>query len=204
MKILFADDHQLILSGLKNLLVTKIPEAIFFTCDNKSALFDTLHKEEIDILLLDIKFGKDHAKSFINEIITDFPSTKIMMLSSVSDDSTISYFTKRTQGYILKSEPFEEIIKGVESLIENQKYISTQTQKILNANQLPTHASFTERELDIIREIMQEKSTHEIAKALNISSKTVEMHKHNIYIKLDVKNLTGLVKKVIGLGLIEN
>ncbi|MFD1552193.1 DNA-binding response regulator [Putridiphycobacter roseus] len=204
MNILFADDHHLILSGLQNLLSVKIPNATFLTCDNKTALFSTLSKEKIDILLLDIKFGKDHAKTFINLLIADYPAVKVIMLSSVSDESTILYFNKRTHGYILKTEPFEEITKGIEMVINGQQYISQKTQKILKAFTLPQQLHFTNRELGILKEIMQEKSTNQIAETLNISVKTVEMHKHNIYIKLDVKNITGLVKKVIALGLIEN
>jgi DNA-binding NarL/FixJ family response regulator len=61
----------------------------------------------------------------------------------------------------------------------------------------------TRREREVLEVIMKEKSIKEIAEELCISEKTVELHRSNLFVKLDVKNITGLVKKAIALNLLD-
>lgn len=205
MKILIADDHFLILEGLKDLVVKHYPTADVFLAVNKTELFDVLEKQNIQILIQDIKFGNDHASDFIGEITKSYPAIKTLVLSSISDPSTIQKLYNKTEGYILKTESSNCIVSAIENVLNNKKYLSPEAEKITNrvfSNDMI--APLTKRELDVIKEIMKELPNKIIAENLNISEKTVEMHRANIFLKLDVSNITGLVKKVIGLGLIEN
>ncbi|MFK8045485.1 MAG: LuxR C-terminal-related transcriptional regulator [Crocinitomicaceae bacterium] len=205
MKILFADDHYLILEGLKDLIINTFPNSEVFLATDKQQLFDLLNHHNIDVLIQDIKFGKDNAKDFLKELQTLHPSTKIIILSSISDPSTIQKLNTKTNGYILKTEPTEIICMGIKKVIEGEQFLSPKAEKITNRIfTFQTETSLTHRELDIVKEIMKEFPTKSIAKNLHISEKTVEMHRANIYSKLEVNNVTGLVKKVIGLGLIDS
>lgn len=205
MTILFADDHFLILEGLKDLVERSFPEAKVILAVNKSELFDKLSKESVDILIQDLKFGKDHAGDFLKEIKNEYQQTKILILSSISDASTIQKLYKKTNGYILKSEPTAVICDAIQAVVDGEKFMSPAAEKITKQlfNQ-PEIIPLTKRELDVVKEIMKEFPTKTIASNLQISEKTVEMHRANIYLKLDVSNMTGLVKKVIGQGLIDS
>ena len=207
MKILFADDHQLILDGLKAVIKNRFPHAEIYTAKDTNELFiqlktSTHTHQPFDILIQDIKFGKDNALDFLDSIKINHPNLKILVLSSISDSVSISKISKRVHGYVLKSEPVEEVLFAIETLSHDQNYLSKEATSKINSFIEDDMIVLSRREKEVLTELMQEKSTKEIAEALFISPKTVEMHRSNLFVKLDVSNLTGLVKKVIALDLI--
>jgi DNA-binding NarL/FixJ family response regulator len=204
MTVLFADDHFLVLEGLRDLLHKKNQNASVLLASNKSELFDQLKSKKPDLLIQDLKFGSDNAVEFIDDIYLLSPQIKILIFTSISDPSTINAMAKKTEGYILKTDPVETILEGIANVLQGEKYISPNAKKIANALiNLNKEVHFTKRELDVIREIMKEIPIKTIAKNLQISDKTVEMHRSNIFLKLEVNNITGLVKKVIALGILD-
>ena len=170
---------------------------------NKQELFETLESQTTDILIQDIKFGYSNAKDFLDEIKTKFPKLKIILLSSVSDSVSIKQLSKKVDSYILKSESLDEINTAIDSIIKGKKYFSKESTKRLNEFQEDNEIVLSRREKEVLAVIMQEKSIKEIAEILFISEKTVEMHRSNLFVKLDVKNLTGLIKKAIALNLVD-
>ncbi|MEZ5173329.1 MAG: response regulator transcription factor [Bacteroidia bacterium] len=201
MKILIADDHHLIIEGLKAALQNAFPEAEINGAINKLQLFENLEKGKTDILIQDIKFGESNAKDFLDDLKTVHPELKIIFLTSVSDSVTIKQLSKKVDGYILKSESQDEIIAAIEALIKGDKYFSAEASERMK--EFPEEEFFlSRREQEVLAVIMQEKSIREIAEELCISEKTVEMHRSNLFVKLDVKNITGLIKKAIALNLI--
>jgi DNA-binding NarL/FixJ family response regulator len=202
-KIILADDHQLILNGLRSVLEKQFPNAEFTGVLNKMDLFDALRKESFDILIQDLKFGADNAKDFLDDLKAEFSTLKIVLLTSVSDSVTIKQLSKKVDGYILKSESLDEIITAVNRLNAGDKYYSTLANQKMNDLIPDDTIILTRREKEVLEVIMKEKSIKEIAAELFISEKTVELHRSNLFIKLDVKNITGLVKKAIALNLLD-
>ncbi len=204
MKIIIADDHELILSGLETKIKNHFPQSEIIKTIHKTALFEALKNNEIDILLQDIKFGFDDARDFINEIKEKYPKLKIIVLSSISDSVSIQkIINKGIDAYVLKSESSDEIILAIENVILGKKHFSDEIEKRIQKPENSSQIILTRREKEILEVIMKEKSTKEIAEILSISEKTVEMHRSSLFIKMDVKNITGLVKKVIALGLLD-
>jgi len=203
MKIILADDHHLILDGLKSVLQTNHPKAIIHLAINKDVLFEKLLADEYDILIQDIKFGQNNFKDFIDSVIVQFPKLKIIVLSSVSDSVSIRQLSKKVHGYILKSESLDVIIDAIKSVSDGKHYFSVEASKRLNETADNEEIILTRREREVLSVIMKEKSIKEIAEELCISEKTVELHRSNLFVKLDVKNITGLVKKVIALNLLD-
>ncbi|MDQ3191207.1 MAG: response regulator transcription factor [Bacteroidota bacterium] len=204
MNIIIADDHQLILEGLATAISNHFKDARVTRAENKEVLFAKLKQCNYDILLQDIKFGLDDARDFIPEIKKCFPDLKIIVLSTISNSISIQQIiNKGLSGYVLKSDSTQEIIEAIKSVYNGNKYLSKSVQRILNSTSLDTQIILTKREKEILNVIMQEKPIKEIAEKLFISEKTVEMHRRNLFIKLEVKNITGLIKKVIALGLME-
>lgn len=204
MKILLADDHFLVLEGLEVLLSTfdfvKSTQSVI----NYMEMKEVLKHETFDVLLLDIHFGKHDGRVIITEIKKMMPAIKIIALTSHSDATTVkSSFNAGFDGYLLKIDNREEIEKALKAVSSNEKYFSPKTQQVFFENQVSKNkVALTEREKEILQLIVEEKTTKEIAEQLYLSEKTIETHRGNIMIKLDVKNIAGMVKKAIIQGLV--
>jgi DNA-binding NarL/FixJ family response regulator len=204
MRILLADDHFLVLNGLEVLLST-----FGFVKETKSVLNymelkEALKKEKFDVLLLDIHFGKHDGREIIQEINQLMPGMKIIALTSHADAVTIkSSVNAGFDGYLLKIDGREEIENALKAVTNNEKYFSPKTQQFFFETQTSKNTvELTEREKEILQLIVQEKTTREIAEQLFLSEKTIETHRGNIMLKLEVRNIAGMVKKAIMQGLV--
>lgn len=204
MKILLADDHFLVLDGLEVLLST----FDFVEETNRALNFvelkQNIEKKPFDVLLLDIHFGKHDGREIIQEIKAIQPSMKIIALTSHSDSVTIkSSINAGFDGYLLKIDSREEIEKALQAVTNNERYFSTKTQQFFfEMSTIRNKMELTDREKEVLQLIVEEKTTKEIAEQLFLSEKTVESHRSNIMIKLEVKNIAGMVKKAIMEGLV--
>lgn len=204
MKILLADDHFLVLDGLEVLLST-----FEFVEETKRALDYTelknIVKEQFfDVILLDIHFGRHDGREIIHEIKELMPDAKIIALTSHSDSVTIkSSVNAGFDGYLLKIDRREDIEKALMAVTNNEKYFSPKTQQVFfEANTTKNKIELTDREKEILQLIVAEQTTKEIAEQLCLSEKTVETHRGNIMLKLEVRNIAGMVKKAIMQGLV--
>lgn len=204
MKILLADDHFLVLEGLEVLLSTFDFVEETKRASNYMELKNILEKECFDVLLLDIYFGKHDGREIIQEIKQLMPEMKIIALTSHSDSVTIkSSVNAGFDGYLLKIDGREDIEKALDAVTNGQKYFSPKTQQVFfETNTSKNKIELTEREKEILQLIVQEKTTKEIAKQLCISEKTVETHRGSIMLKLEARNIAGMVKKAIMQGLV--
>ena len=205
MKIVIADDHFLVLDGLELLLSTFDFVQITARAENYFELKGRLEKEDFDVLLLDIHFGKHDGREVLPEIKRIQPGLKIIALTSHSDSATIkSSVNAGFDGYLLKIDGRDEIEKALKTVMTDQKYFSPKTQQVFFESQTAkTKVELTERELEILQCIVEEKTTKEIADQLCLSEKTVETHRGNLMLKLEARNIAGMVRKAIMLGLVK-
>lgn len=203
MNILIADDHLLIIDGLKTLLLKNYPGCTIFNATNKKELFQQLKECNLDILIQDVRFGNDNAQDFLNEITKDYKDLKIILLTSISNSLIINKLLKeKISGFVLKNEVSETIVTAINLALKNEFYLSKDLDK--KKSVITNQIILSIREKEIVKEILNEKSIIEIAQTLYISPKTVEMHRNNLFLKLNVKNITGLVKKVLIDNLLED
>lgn len=205
MKIIIADDHFLVLDGLELLLST----FEFVQSVGRSSDYNTLKRElensEFDILLLDINFGNYDGREIVPEIKKMYPEIKIIALTSFDDLNTVkSAISAGFDGYLLKIDGREEIKNALYAVKSGEKYFSPKTQhSIFNSSVADINEKLTPRELEVLELIVQEKTTKEIAEILHLSEKTIESHRGNIMLKMDVRNIAGMVRKAIILGLVK-
>lgn len=204
MKILLADDHFLVLDGLEVLLSTFEFVEKTQSVLNYMELKEVLKKESFEVLLLDIHLGKHDGREIIGEIKELVPDMKIIALTSHSDSVTIkSSVNAGFDGYLLKIDGREDIEKALKAVTNNKKYFSPKTQQVFFETQTTKNkVDLTDREKEVLQLIVQEKTTKEIAEQLCLSEKTVETHRGNIMLKLDTRNIAGMVKKAIMQGLV--
>lgn len=200
MNILIADDHHLILEGLGNIL-RELRNARVYEAKNKMHLMHHLREDRIDILFQDILFGNHDARNFLMEIKDKFPDLKIIIISSISELEVIESLLKQgVNGYLLKSDDLKQILEAIDVVMENEIYISSDIQEMyMGKTQIEQRSSInlTPREKEVLDLILKEKTIKEIADKLIISSKTVEKHRANLFIKFQARNIAGLVKKAV-------
>ncbi|WP_233494479.1 response regulator transcription factor [Mesonia sp. K7] len=204
MKILLADDHFLVLEGLEVLLSTFEFVEKTYSVLNYMELKNSLGKENFDVLLLDIHFGKHDGREIIGALKQRAPQMKIIALTSHSDSATIkSSVNAGFDGYLLKIDSREAIEKALKAVTHGEHYFSPKTQQtFFEMNTSKNNTALTEREKQVLELIVKEKTTKEIAEQLCLAEKTIETHRANIMLKLDVKNIAGMVKKAIMQGLV--
>lgn len=205
MKILIADDHFLVLEGLEMLLNTFDFVEKVVKSEDFNQLKSAMEQAKFDILLLDIHFGRHDGREIISEIKKRNESMKIIALTSHSDSSTIkSAVNAGFDGYLLKIDGRDEIQRALQKVMEGEKYFSSKTQQVFFETQTTkTNVDLTERELEVLQLIVQEKTTKEIADQLFLSEKTIETHRGNIMLKLEARNIAGIVRKAIMQGLVK-
>lgn len=204
MNVLLADDHTLVLDGLALILSTfDFVEQTKVTQDYAS-LKHMLEQESFDVLLLDIHFGKHDGREIIQELKQMSPAMKIIALTSHADSVTIkSSVNAGFDGYLLKVDGRAEIEKALLTVTSDEKYFSPKTKQVFFETQTSKNkVELTQREKEILQLIVAEKTTKEIADHLCLSEKTIETHRSSIMLKLDVKNIAGMVKKAILQGLV--
>ena len=106
------------------------------------------------------------------------------------------------QGYVIKSDPVEDILHGIRSVLNNENYLSPSAKKIHNRILLSDNEDLTKRELDVLRALYEEQTIVQTAEKLSLSVKTIEMYRTRLFEKLQVTNAIGALKKAISKDLL--
>jgi len=215
-RIHLADDHQVLVDGMKSLLHTISNfEVVGFSLDG-SALYDEVIKDKADILILDIDMPEKDGIEVIKEFAAKGFPCKVIILSSYDNLKLIKeVMNLGVSGYLTKKCAGENIVEAIQAVSDGQEYFcKTVREKIFNTftKDIPkinkydpkTHSILTGRELEIITLISLEFSGKEISELLFISTNTVETHRKNIMRKLEAKNTIGLVKYALKNNLIKS
>lgn len=197
-KIALVDDHQLFLEGMKTLLSTYPTIEVVFVAINAIEALEKLKYSEIDLLITDISMPNMNGLEFIKIVKSMYPKLKIMVISMFDSIDSVYY----VDGYLLKETPIEKMVQTIYGIVENNERIiepKLDSSKSISFNKV----ILGKREKEIVQLIAQEYTTETIAEKLFISKATVETHRRNIFIKLQVNNIAGLIKKAMQLGIIK-
>ncbi|HEY1056207.1 MAG TPA: response regulator transcription factor [Emticicia sp.] len=204
MRILIADDHKFILDSLEMLISTMPEHEVIGTYSNGGEVLQALEKNsDVDAILSDYNMGELNGIAMTKQIKQRYTHIKILLLTVSEDAETIKEaFEAGVSGYVMKKAGKAELQKALNTIAAGEKYFSesvvfellNRDKKIFDLVQESNQTGLlTERELEIIRLIVKELSTNQIANKLFISPATVETHRHNILKKLGVKNSIGIV-----------
>lgn len=198
--VLIADDHKLIRETWSYILNNDTRFVVIAECGDSEQAVDVARTKRPNIVLMDINMMPISGFEATERIRKVSPTTKII---GVSMHSQPAYAKKMLQigarGYVTKNSSKEEMIKAILEVEKGNKYICEEiknniSELILEDNKdVPNVNALTEREIQIINLIKEGQSSKEIAASLNISLKTVEVHRHNVLKKLKLKNSASLV-----------
>jgi DNA-binding NarL/FixJ family response regulator len=198
-RLIIADDHPVIIDGIKTILDYHDNIQLMATVNDGLQLLDTIVKNHPDLILMDINMPGMNGIEATKKIKKEYPDIKVLAFSQYKEKRFVKQILKSgANGYLLKSSAADELIKAIHMVMDGGVYLSSDLPNIFEEK--PKKRSdylfpeLTNRELDVLRCIGEEKNTQEIADELFISPHTVESHRSNLLLKVGTKNTAGLVK----------
>ena len=199
-KVIIIDDHKLFTNGLSAILES-IGLKVMSTFENGTKAVLYLQNNEVDIIFSDINMPEMDGLKLCKRLKREKVKAKIIILSMYEDPNIIKEaFDCGASAYLSKNTDKEEIIKAIEKSLDNKKYVNKHLLKKKEREEEDTFTlkyKLTLREREVLQLLLDESSNSQIGKALDISIRTVETHRKNIMLKLNVKNNIGLIRKAL-------
>ena len=199
LKVLVADDHDIVRLGVRHLLGERAEIADAATLPEARTL---LAREPFDLLLLDLGLGDEFSLSALPQLRQDFPALKILVLTSMAEE----LFAERAlragaDGYVTKSGLSQTLLQAVDNVLAGGIHLSPALSGALlrraagrGASANGSEPELSPREVEVLRLVAAGKSTREIAETLNRSVKTIETHKQALKTKLGADSPAMLVR----------
>ncbi len=202
-KMLLADDHEIVRDGLKTLIGSQHGLDIVAEAENGIQALKACGEHEIDLIIMDVNMPEMDGIEATKMIKEKYPDVKILALTMSDNDVHIRKMIEAgASGYILKNAGREELKKAVQSLMEGKHYFSdSATQSVMmelvrskGKSKGVGPADITDREVEVLELIVKEHTNQEIAEKLFISVRTVDAHRRNLLQKTGARNTAGLVR----------
>ena len=194
MKILLADDHAVVRSGLKQILVEEFPKAEFGEAASAQEAIDRVWKENWDVVVLDITMPGRSGLEVLKEIKKSRPKLPVLVLSMHPEDQFAVRLLKiGASGYMTKESAPNELVGAVKKVIAGGRYVSPSLAEKMASYlavdvQTPPHERLSDREFLVLRLIASGKTPTMIAKELALSVKTISTYRMRILEKMDMAN----------------
>ncbi len=200
-RLLIVDDHPLVRSGIKALITMEDDMDVCGEAEDHREAMDAIAQDKPDMVLVDISLKNSNGLNLLKEITQTYPNLMTLAVS-MHDEYTyaIRCLKAGAKGYIMKQEGTERILTAIRAVLEGKTYLSPMmTQNAvdqLGAGKSPAGASPVEalsnRELELFQLTGQGKEISEIAEIMNISPRTVEVHRSHIKKKLGLRTSTDI------------
>lgn len=209
-KILIADDHQIMREGLRSMLNQEPDFEVIGEAENGREALEIIEKTFPNVVIMDINMPDMNGTEATRQIHAKYPDTRVIALSMHSDRFYVSQMLKAgASGYLLKDCSKNDIIKAVRVVAKNKSYLSPEITGIIIEDYVQSNKpekseesiELTKKEREILQLLTEGKTSKEIASQLNIAQKTVEAHRVNIMKKLNIHNVAELTKYAIRHGI---
>jgi DNA-binding NarL/FixJ family response regulator len=203
--VMIVDDHVLYRAGVKTALSSKKDIKVIAEADNGAHLLNMLKGIQPDVILLDIQMPIMDGITALPEVKKLYPGIKIIMLTLLDDQSVITKLMELgANSYLVKTSDAEVIYEAIKTCHQQEFYFNSLTNKALlnNLRQKNMSSPFktnqddavlTEKEITILRLMCEEKSTREIAEAVDLSPRTIEAIRDKLKTKTGTKSTAGLI-----------
>jgi DNA-binding NarL/FixJ family response regulator len=208
--ILLADDHQLVIDGLKSMFQNETRYLVAGEANNGQDALNLIQSapEKFQLVITDVSMSHMTGIELCRHIKQQFPEIKVLVLSMYSSISVVKEaLTAEADGYLLKSAGKDEFIQALHRITDGGTYFAQDIIPIIY-NQFQREkqhqdalAVLSAREREVLSLIVKEHTSEEIAQKLFLSKKTVDNHRQNILSKTGCKTTIGLVKFAIRNGM---
>jgi len=211
-RVLLADDHPVVRDGLRSVIDKKAEDIkIIGEASNGNDVLEIAKKNQVDIYVLDISMPILNGIETTDRLMKMNPDSKIIMLSIHDGHIFVEKALKRgARGYILKESATEEVIHAIREVYKGRFFLSPTISKFIvkgflgkmqGHRRYEKPVNLTQREREILQLIAESFANKEIARKLNISLYTVQVHRRNIMQKLDIHKHADLIRYAIKEGI---
>lgn len=215
-KVLLADDHTVVRQGINSLLKAEADIEVVGEAENGRQAVQMAKTLLPDIVIMDIAMPQLNGLEATRQIIKEGIPTKVLVLSSYSDDEYVHQLTEAgAAGYLIKQTAANDLIKAIREAYRGNAFFSPSISKRLldyyreaymkGGKPIKKHGEqLTSRELEVLQLVAEGKVNKQIAADLCISIKTVEKHRQQVMNKLHIHDVAGLTRYAISRGIIES
>jgi DNA-binding NarL/FixJ family response regulator len=208
MRVVIADDHGIVRSGLRLLLEQQPDIEVVGEASDGAEARDLAIAERPDLAILDVKMPKLTGLQATREIREQTPDVAVLILSMHDDERYLFEALKAgASGYVLKRQADEDLLDAVRAVQRGEPFLTPDAQRALVKDVLergPEQADeLTPREQEVVKLVAEAHTNREIAEILHLSEKTVESHRANAMRKLGMRDRVELVRYAVRRGLIE-
>lgn len=208
LRILIADDHDLVRKGIRSLLeAQKGWEVVGEARDGRDAV-EKAGKLKPDVIILDHGMPRLNGLEAVRRIMKVHPQAKVLIVTMHDSDELIrEVLDAGARGYVTKSDTGQDLVEAVEALSRNKTYFTSKVDQMVldrflqintgKADAKPTRDRLTSRQREIVQLLAEGKTSKEVATILGLSTKTVETHRAQIMRRLDCHSVSELVRYAI-------
>ena len=208
-RILIADDHQIVREGLKQILAETSDMAVVAEASNGQEVLIRLDKNTVDVVMLDISMPGRSGLDILKQLRSDYPKLPVLILSMYSEEQyAMRALRAGASGYLTKDSAPEELIDAIRKIFSGKKYVSASLAEKLavyldEGQEKPLHQALSDREYQVMCMIASGKAVKEIASNLNLSVKTISTYRSRILDKMRMKSNASLTHYAIHNQLID-
>lgn len=208
-KLILVDDHQLVRTGIANLLSGEAGFEIIGEASESREMFDLLRQLQPDIAVLDIALPGMSGIEITKKLHNDYPGIRILILSMhTSEEFIFNAINSGARGYLPKNTSRRELIEAIYAIHRGEEYFAESISNVILKSYIKKAKSnssddenkenlLSKRELEVLKLFAEGMTNQEIANKLFISIRTVESHKNHIMARLELKTTVDLVKFAI-------
>jgi len=213
-RVLIADDHQIVRDGLKSMLAKSLDVEVVGEAENGREAVSLARELSPDVVVMDIGMRELNGIDATRQIVDEVAGTRVIALSMHSDRRYVSeMLAAGASGYLLKDGAFDELASAIRAVASGRTFLSQGVadtvledyrRQLSGSPQAAPAGSarpLSGREREVLQLIAEGLSTKEIAARLHLSVKTVETHRRQIMEKLGIYNVAGLIKYAVREGL---
>lgn len=209
-RVLIADDHRIIRDGLKTMIEKEAGMEVIAEAENGRELIRLVQKHRPNIVITDVSMPDMNGTEATRKIMEGIPGIRVIALSMHSDRRyVLGMLEAGASGYLLKDCAFEELATAIRQVARGNTYLSPRIAELvvngyLNKTSGPSHASgsmLTPREREVLQLLAEGRSAKEVASHIHVSVKTIETHRRNMMVKLNMRGIAELTKYAVREGL---
>jgi len=208
MRVLIADDHGIVRSGVRMLLESQPDVDVIAEAADGAEARDLAIRERPDLAILDVKMPKLTGLQATREIKEQAPEVAVLILSMYDDERYLFEALKAgASGYVLKAQADTDLLDAIHAVGRGEPFLTPEAQRALIKDVLGQGSvrdeELTPREQEVVKLVAEAHTNKQIAEILHLAEKTVENHRSNAMRKLGMRDRVELVRYAIRRGLIE-